>query len=259
MLQTGLSVLASLTLSVVPASAPPFLLAPLDPLSQAISQGVTPTEASETVNPANTALAQCAGEAIFESTQCQGDGQEPEEARLHELVNQYRAEQGLAPIPRSPSLDLLANRHVLDMALNIGQLTHSWSNCVYDPSDRTTLNCSSRAAQRLGTSYPGKAYENAHYNARGATATSALRGWQNSPPHNALLINLSTWRNNRWRAIGIGIYRQYAVLWVGEERDPVQADIASIDLSKRQIVPSEAEQAGRSRGFRLPRLRIRLR
>ncbi|MBF2047872.1 MAG: CAP domain-containing protein [Elainella sp. C42_A2020_010] len=256
--QLGVSVLASLVLGISSGVEPPSPT-PLHQISQATRSPSASRTDTATDAAVNSALPQCSGQAIFNAIQCQGDGQELEEARLHELVNQYRAEQGLPPIPRSPSLDLLANRHVLDIALNIGQLTHSWSDCDYNPSDLRTLNCSSRAAQRLGTAYPGKVYENAHYNARGATAASALRGWQNSPSHNALLLNLNNWRNSRWRAMGIGIYRQYAVLWVGEERDPVKAEIASIDPNNRRIIPSEASQPSTQRGVRLPRLRIRIR
>jgi uncharacterized protein YkwD len=207
-----------------------------------------------------TPIPDCTSQEVFEASSCAGDGEEPEEANLHQLVNQYRAAYDLPPIPRSPSLDLLANRHVLDIALNIGHLTHSWSNCPYDPNDPTTLYCSSRAPQRLGTRYPGKAYENAHYNSRGATASSALRGWQNSPPHNALIINLNNWRNNEWKAMGIGIYKQYAVLWVGEARDPETNPVATSDPEIRQAALARPEPEERSprRGFRLPSLRLRL-
>ena len=201
-------------------------------------------------------MTECSGSKVFDATNCFGDGEEPEEAKLHELVNAYRAEYDLPPIPRSPSLDLLANRHVLDIALNIGHLTHAWSNCPYDPNDRATLACSSKAPQRIGTRYPGKAYENAHYNSRGASATSALRGWQNSPPHNALMINLNNWRDNRWQAMGLGIYKQYAVLWVGEVRDPETNTIASVDPANR-VAATEAPETSHQgrRGF--PRIRLR--
>lgn len=215
---------------------------------------------ASTAVPTASSFPDCRGQAIFTDTNCTGDGWEPEEERLYTFVNQYRAEFDLPPIPRSPSLTLLANRHVLDMAYNIGHLTHSWSNCPYNTRNRRTLTCSSDAAWRLGTKYPGKAYENAHYNSRGATAESALRGWQNSPAHNALMVNLNNWRDDDWKAMGIGIYKQYAVLWVGEDRDPETAAIASIDLENRAENPPAADsgQTTRRRGFRFP-VRIRIR
>lgn len=204
-------------------------------------------------------LPECANTDILAAPNCIGDGWEPEEEQLYNLINQYRSQYDLPPVPRSASLTLLANRHVLDIAHNIGYLTHSWSDCPYDPDDRDTLSCSSWSPQRLGTRYRGRAYENAHYNSRGATAASALRGWQDSPPHNALILNLSNWRNNRWRAMGIGIYQQYVVLWVGEERDPETNSIASIDPAKRRSVAEIQQESRPRRDFRLPSVRIRIR
>lgn len=233
-------------------SAPENLVNPL--------QTLLPTAAAQ-LSDEPSAMPECSGQEILEASNCAGDGEEPEEAKLHQLVNQYRAAYDLPPIARSPSLDLLANRHVLDIARNISYLTHSWSDCPYDPNDRTTLSCSSRAPQRLGTRYPGKAYENAHYHSRGATAASALRGWQNSPPHNALIINLNNWRDNEWKAMGLGIYRQYAVLWVGEARDPETNPVASSDPKIRQAALARPEpEPDRSprRVFRLPSLRLRI-
>ena len=56
-----------------------------------------------------------------------------------------------------PALSLVANRHVRDLAMNIGRLTHDWSNCAM-----TDSNCMWKAPQRLGTSYPGNGFENAY-------------------------------------------------------------------------------------------------
>lgn len=202
----------------------------------------------------------CTGSQVLSAVSCAGDGWEPEEARLSELINEYRAEHDLPPIPQSASLTLLANRHVLDMFYNIGSLTHSWSNCSYDPNDRQTFYCSAYAPQWIGTAYPGQAYENAHLNLSGATARSAIRGWQTSPAHNALILNQYNWQDNRWRAMGVGIYRQYAVLWLGEDRDPETDAVATIDPDKAS---APANYAGRSasrsvRRFRFPSIRIRI-
>lgn len=162
----------------------------------------------------------CQGEAILDADRpCPGDEWEPEEEELYRLINDYRQQHGLPVVPRSPILTLVANRHVRDMDQNIGYLTHSWSDCTYDAADPSTYACSSRAPRRLGTRFRSKAYENAHFNPAGATALSAFRGWTQSPDHNALLLNLSNWHDNEWESMGIGIYRQFAVMWVSERRD----------------------------------------
>lgn len=157
-----------------------------------------------------------------------GDGLEPEEQKLYELINEYRSQNGLPPIPLSPSLTLVANRHVQDLQNNIGDLTHGWSDCPYDASNSETYSCMWNAPQRLGTAYQGNGYENAHGGSGGyeATAESALQSWQGSSLHNAVILNEGMWQDKQWRALGIGIYGGYAVLWFGEEVDPAErADV----------------------------------
>ncbi|NER38255.1 MAG: CAP domain-containing protein [Oscillatoria sp. SIO1A7] len=168
---------------------------------------------------------QCRGGQILQARACVGDGTEPEEQKLHQLVNQYRARYGLPSIPLSPSLSLVANRHVRDLEENIRELTHGWSDCPYDGNNRSTWPCMWEAPQRLGTSYPGRGYENAHGGTGGyrASAESALESWQGSSAHNAVILNQGMWQNRQWNALGIGIYKGYAVLWFGEEPDPATA------------------------------------
>jgi len=168
---------------------------------------------------------ECAGQQIFTEPICAGDRLEPEEQRLYDAVNRYRAEHGLPPIPLSPSLTVVANRRVLDLHKNIGHLTHSWSNCPYDAANPATYPCMWKAPQRLGTAYPGNGYEVAHGRSGRyrATANLALQAWQRSPAHNAVILNQGIWQVKEWRALGIGISNGFALLWFGEERDPAQS------------------------------------
>ncbi|HEY9643291.1 MAG TPA: CAP domain-containing protein [Coleofasciculaceae cyanobacterium] len=170
--------------------------------------------------PAQDAPANCQGQSILQAPACPGDTLEPEEEKLYQAINAYRAQSGLPAIPTSPSLNRVANRHVRDLAENVGRLTHGWSNCPYNASDRTTFACMWEAPQRLNTPYPGMAYENAHYSSGAATAESALKSWQESSAHNAVILNQGIWKDYAWQAIGIGIYKNYAVIWLGKEADP---------------------------------------
>lgn len=90
------------------------------------------------------------------------------------------------------------------------------------------------APQRLGTAYPGNGYENAYASGSGrVSAKSVLRSWQSSKAHNAVLLNQDIWQDNQWGALGIGFYKGYAVLWVGEEADPTAgADRLTLTHSK---------------------------
>ncbi|MFB2882294.1 CAP domain-containing protein [Floridanema aerugineum] len=151
-----------------------------------------------------------------------GDGFESEETKLYNLINEYRAQNGLAPIAASKALSTVANRHVQDLAENIGTLTHSWSDAPYDPNNPSTYPAMWTAPQRFNTGYSGYGYENA-FGGTGnyvATATDALQAWKNSPAHNAAILNQGIWQNLQWNALGVGIYKGYAVIWFGEQPDP---------------------------------------
>jgi uncharacterized protein YkwD len=163
----------------------------------------------------------CDGQEILAASSCNGDELDSEEQKLYELINEYRRQNGLPSIPLSPSLTLVANRHVQDLEMNIGRLTHSWSNCPYSGGSSATYACMWEAPQRLNTVYSGNGYENAHGGSGGyqATAASSLSGWKDSDAHNAVMLNQGMWRDRQWKAIGIGIYGGYAVLWFGEESD----------------------------------------
>lgn len=143
-----------------------------------------------------------------------------EEAELYRSINEYRAINGLPPIAASQSLSLVANRHVIDLEENIGTITHAWSDADYDVSDSTTWSTMWQAPQRLGTDYESNGFENAFFSSAGATAEDALNSWRGSGGHNAVILNQDVWANSEWNALGIGIYGDYAVMWVGEASDP---------------------------------------
>ena len=70
------------------------------------------------------------------------------------------------------------------------------------------------------TGYPGNGYEILYYSSGLANAQEGLDGWKISPGHNPLLINAGTWANVKWKAIGVGIYNNYGIVWFGEVSDP---------------------------------------
>ncbi len=150
------------------------------------------------------------------------DGLESEEVKLINLINQYRAQNGLPAIPKSKALTTVANRHVQDITENVGTLTHAWSDASYDANDSKTWPNMWKAPQRLNTGYPGNGYENAFGGSGGfvATAENSLNSWKSSPLHNAVILNQGIWQNQKWNALGVGIYKGYAVMWVGQENDP---------------------------------------
>ncbi len=50
-------------------------------------------------------------------------------------------------------------------------------------------------------------------------AWAALEGWKSSPGHDRMIRNVYAWKRLQWKAMGVAIYGNYAVVWFGEEDD----------------------------------------
>lgn len=150
-----------------------------------------------------------------------------EERRLHELLNQYRVANHLAPVGLSRSLSKVARLHATDLAgqrLSGSCSIHSWSqggpwsSCCYDQR-RPDTKCMWNKPREL-TPYEGIGFEIAYRYTAGVRAKGALAAWQASARHNSILLNLDGWSSRQWRAVGIGIDGEYATVWWGEDVDP---------------------------------------
>ena len=160
-----------------------------------------------------------------------------EEAQLARMVNDYRADNGLPPVPYSPSLSAVAHAHVRDLMENRPDSAtgfgrgpcnmHSWSR-----AGRWTPVCYTRDHARASamwnkpreiTRYPGNGYEVAYWQAGRITPEIAFYGLQDSRPHDDVLVEDGPWRDAHWQAMGVGIYGSYAVIWFGKERDPASS------------------------------------
>lgn len=149
-----------------------------------------------------------------------------EESQLYALIMKYRKENGLPEIPLSAALTYVAQTHVKDLADNnpdTGRCNaHSWSAngdwtpCCYTP-DHAQAKCMWNKPREL-TDYKGNGYEIAYWNSDKAKAAEALASWKSSSAHHAVILNRDIW-DDRWNAIGIGVYQQYAVVWFGKELD----------------------------------------
>ncbi len=157
------------------------------------------------------------------------------EYRLYEMINDYREDHGLKAIPLSHSLSLVAGAHVWDLNTNQpdkGRCNmHSWSNegpwtkCCYTDDHKNASGIWSKPAEL--SSYDGNGYEIAYFSSwteeeHSDMAFAALEGWKSSPGHNQMILNKYTWRRMNWNAMGVAIFDNYAVVWFGEEKDPVR-------------------------------------
>jgi len=158
---------------------------------------------------------------------------------LADLVNQYRAGNGLAAVPLSPALMATASVKVHDLNRNmysVGCNLHSWSTlsstvqgCCYNPSSpdgpcmwekpRKVTDCWAQP-------YLGNGYENA-MGPGTLTPQKCLDGWRNSQHHNDVMLNRGPWAGgansvipNPWPAMGVAIEGDHCVLWMGDTADP---------------------------------------
>ncbi len=187
-------------------------------------------EPSTTKPPSINASSDCQGQKVLSAATCVGDELSQEEEKLARLINQYRTQYQLLPIPLSSSLSRVANRHLRDLQDNASLYDRSgkdwrfgWSNCAYDANQATTFACLWAAPQRVKTAYPGRGYEIICGGTGQIVAEDALSCWQKSPLNDDLLLNQGLWLNYQWQALGIGIDRGYAVLWFGQEVDGVRS------------------------------------
>lgn len=153
----------------------------------------------------------------------------PEEKKLYDMIMTYRKSKKLKSIPFSAKLTQVAQTHVRDLSENYSMSNsdvcnpHSWSakgnwtSCCYT-SDHKQAQCMWDKPKEIA-GYQSSGYEIAFYSSAGAMAADGIEGWKKSPGHNPLLINSGTWKNVEWKAIGVGIYKEYAVVWFGQLAD----------------------------------------
>jgi uncharacterized protein YkwD len=157
-----------------------------------------------------------------------------EEKKLYELIMDYRKSRKLKSIPFSSKLTQVAQAHVRDLMANFDYDNknncnpHSWSGkgnwsaCCYTPDHKSAKCMWDKPREIAG--YTGDGFEIAYFSSGAATAADGLEGWKASSGHNPLLVNTGIWTKVQWKAIGLGVFQNYAVVWFGEVEDP--SDIA---------------------------------
>jgi hypothetical protein len=94
--------------------------------------------------------ANCSGVTLFSEQKCVGDEISSTERELYRIINEYRAQNNLPPVALSEPLSFVANRHILDLTINVKYLTHGWSNCPYDlKKEDTTRSFESKSPKSV--------------------------------------------------------------------------------------------------------------
>ena len=148
--------------------------------------------------------------------------------QLADLINDYRAQSGLARIPLSSKLTAVATLHARDLHDNAphdkyGSL-HSWSTSEkwrggpFKRDDATTHAVMWDKPKDL-FAYSGYGFEIAVKDAR--DAAHALATLQASKLHDDVLRNDGVWADKRWnwRALGAVFHQGFACAWFGDKPD----------------------------------------
>lgn len=174
------------------------------------------------------------------------------ERELFRLVNEYRQSHGLPPIANSRSLNKVARVHAIDLCGNapaegedrrgLACSLHSWSNkgawksVCYTKDHAFAEGMWDKPREITNCIYTGDGYENA-YSTSAAEVEPArvLEAWKASPSHNAILLESGVWRDSNLLAFGVGIHKNYAVMWVGSLADPLGPMQACVTAKKHVV------------------------
>ena len=150
-----------------------------------------------------------------------------QESELYQLINTYRAQKNLNSIPLSTALTKVAKAHAHDLKANYTKTDqcnpHSWSKkgawtpCCYT-DDHKKASCMWDKPKEIAM-YDDPGYEIVYWHSNAATPLNALNGWKKSKGHNEIVINTNQWKQATWNAIGVAIYKNYAVVWFGQAKD----------------------------------------
>lgn len=152
-----------------------------------------------------------------------------EEKKLFDQIMAYRKSKKLPPIPYSTKLTKVAQAHVRDLSAHFdyenrgGCNPHSWSaNGTWTPccytSDHKQAACMWNKPREIA-GYDSDGFEIAFFSSDGAQAEESLAGWKSSAGHNPVIVNEGTWKDVEWKAMGVGIYGNYSVVWFGALED----------------------------------------
>jgi hypothetical protein len=175
-----------------------------------------------------------------------------DEYRLYTLVNDYRTKQGLSVIPISRSLCYVAKIHARDLyvnnpdtascSLNSWSDQGAWTACChsrYSPNPVCIVN-----KPKELTKYPGEGHELVYWDSESLQPDTILKVWKSLDPSKELLTNQKKWSYFSWQAMGVGMYKGYACVWVGEKRDslPEPTLCANTEGSDKLVLPSLGQQ-----------------
>ncbi|MGC8866260.1 MAG: SPOR domain-containing protein [Bacteroidales bacterium] len=152
------------------------------------------------------------------------------ELDLFNKINAYRTERGLPELSLSRSLSYVAYLHVRDLKINRpdsvkGCNKHSWSgqgnwSAFCFPRDQSRKKSVWDKPKEI-TRYPGQGFELLYHTSDGeAIADDAMALWRSLAASQAILLNTGHYLKNKWKVVGVAMYKEYISVWFGEANDP---------------------------------------
>jgi len=149
-----------------------------------------------------------------------------EEMKLYNLIDDLRKEYDFNKIAISKSLMYVAQQHAKDLYdnrphekggcnLNSWSDAGTWTACCFT-EDFQQVKCMNNKPQEL-TDYTAIGWELAFDNYQNPQQT--IDAWIKNGVYKEILINKGGFDKNVWAAIGIAVYKGYAVVWFGEDFD----------------------------------------
>jgi hypothetical protein len=150
------------------------------------------------------------------------------EYQLYQMINDYRHQYDLPPIPLSKSLSFVARTHVKDLFINHPDVSpcnsHSWSDngpwtpFCYPRDKDEDHSVWDKPTEIAG--YPSQGFEIVYWENNAVVIDSVISFWRSIDYFNSFLMNTGKWEGKNWEAIGIGILENYACAWFGTVEDP---------------------------------------
>lgn len=150
-----------------------------------------------------------------------------DEATLFNLINGLRVAHGQEPLLLSKSLSYVAQLHVRD--LNMTQQSgsecnhHSWSDKgnwipICYPKEQSRKKSVWDKPKEL-TRYPSIAYEVVYWENSTALPEMIIENWKTTRQSSELILNQEKWSKNKWKVVGVAVFKGYASAWFGEAND----------------------------------------
>jgi hypothetical protein len=166
-----------------------------------------------------------------------------DEYKLYDLINSYRKQFNQPEIPLSTSLSFIAKIHVRDLFEHRPDTSYCNMNSWSDKGPWTPC-CHSKFSQNPGcilnkprelTKYLGEGHELSYWDSQAASPDTVFNFWLSIEDAKNLILNQKKWSAKGWQALGVGIFKGYASVWVGDVVDSLGSPVIC-DVTKGDVV-----------------------